>query len=86
MITIYPAKWEDFSTLGLGTLEPSECEIEERAGGLYELRLRQPITADNRAFLLKNDRIIRAEAPARRRRRSRSTRCRARRRCARYGR
>ena len=65
MITIYDAKAEDFSTLGLGTLEPDKCEIEERAGGLYELLIRHPITDDMRAFLLQNDRIIKAEAPMR---------------------
>lgn len=41
------------------------CEIEEIAAGLYELVLRQPITGDGRAFLLKTDRIVRASAPVR---------------------
>ena len=65
MITIYEKNAQDFSTLGLGTLEPVLCEIEEQAGGLYELVLRQPITDDNRAFLLAADRIIKAPAPMR---------------------
>ena len=49
----------------MGTLEPLMCEIEENAAGLYELTLRQPITQDNRAFLLMNERIIKADAPVR---------------------
>ncbi len=65
MITIYDKAAQDFSTLGLGTLEPTICKIEEQAGGLYELTLRQPITDDGRAFLLEVDRIIKAEAPVR---------------------
>lgn len=65
MITIYQGNAQDFSTLGLGTLEPAECTIEEKAAGLYELTLRQPIDADNRAFLLAVDRIIKAPAPVR---------------------
>lgn len=65
MITIYEKNAQDFSTLGLGTLEPVLCEVEEQAGGLYELVLRQPITDDNRAFLLAADRIIKAPAPMR---------------------
>ena len=30
MINIYPANTEDFSTLGLAVLQPTECTVEEK--------------------------------------------------------
>ena len=65
MITIHEATASDFSTLGLGALMPSECIVEEKGGGLYELTLVQPMTADLRHELLKCARIIKAPAPVR---------------------
>lgn len=65
MITIHEATASDFSTLGLGALMPSECIVEEKGGGLYELTLVQPFTADLRHELLKCARIIKAPAPVR---------------------
>ena len=43
MITIYAPDATDFSTLGLGALAPYECEIEEQAGGMYELTICHPM-------------------------------------------
>ena len=65
MITIYAANATDFSTLGLGALAPSECTIEEQAGGLYEMTLTQPITDDLKHTLIAQGRIIKAPAPVR---------------------
>lgn len=65
MITIHGATEDDFSTLGLGALDPTECEIEEKAGGLYELTLTHPITDDFKSTLIAQGRIIKAPAPAR---------------------
>ncbi len=65
MITIYEATASDFSTLGLGALTPTECTIEEKGGGLYELTLVQPFADDLRHELLKCARIIKAPSPVR---------------------
>ena len=65
MITIYAANATDFSTLGLGALAPSECTIEEQAGGLYEMTLTQPITDDLKHTLIAQGRIVKAPAPVR---------------------
>ena len=43
MITIYAPDAADFSTLGLGALEPYEVTIEERAGGMYTLSMVHPM-------------------------------------------
>ena len=42
MITIFDARATDFSTLGLGALYPSVCEIQEQAGGMYSLEMEHP--------------------------------------------
>ena len=65
MITIHEANATDFTTLGLGALTPTECMIEEQAGGLYELTLAQPITSDLKYTLITQGRIIKAPAPMR---------------------
>lgn len=65
MITIHEANASDFTTLGLGALTPTECMIEEKAGGLYELTLVQPITDDYRHTLIAQHRIVKAPAPVR---------------------
>lgn len=65
MITIHEANATDFTTLGLGALTPTECTIEEQAGGLYELTLAQPITSDLKYTLITQGRIIKAPAPMR---------------------
>lgn len=65
MITIHEANSSDFSTLGLGALAPTECLIEESAGGLYELTLTQPIADDMKHGLITQGRIIKAPAPMR---------------------
>jgi uncharacterized protein YgiM (DUF1202 family) len=44
---------------------PSEALVEEEAGGMYELKLVQPISGDGRDLLIDVSRIIRAPAPVR---------------------
>ena len=65
MITIYPADATDFSTLGLGTLDPDSASLEEIAGGMYSLELSQPITKDGRDLLIDVGRILRVPCPVR---------------------
>ena len=65
MITIYSPTETDFSSLGLGALMPIECEIEEQAGGLYELRMTHPMDEAGKWLYIQNGCIIRAPAPVR---------------------
>lgn len=60
MINVYPAAATDFSTLGVTTLAPASCTIEERAGGLFELELTHPIDADLKWTYLQTGNIIKA--------------------------
>ena len=64
MITLFESNETDFTTLGLATLNPTSCYIEERAGGMYELTLTEPMT-DERHHLLTAGRIIQAPSPTR---------------------
>ena len=59
MITIYSSNAEDFSTLGLGMLTPSECIIEEFDRGAFMLTMTHPMDKGLRWALIENDRIIR---------------------------
>ena len=65
MIKIYDGSESDFSTLGLGVLLPTECEINWEAGGMYDLRLVHPIDDDARWTLIDYGRIIKAPGPVR---------------------
>lgn len=65
MITIYPADATDFSTLGLGALDPDSASLEEIAGGMYSLELSQPITKEGRDLLIDVGRILRVPCPVR---------------------
>jgi len=65
MLTIHAPTAEDFASQGLGALLPSEALVEEEAGGMYELKLVQPITGDGRDLLIDVSRIIRTPAPIR---------------------
>ena len=64
MITIYSADAADFSTLGLGALDPVECTVRESAGGAYELDLVQPMRG-GRDRLIDTGRIVKAPVPVR---------------------
>ena len=65
MITIYEKGAEDYATIGLGVLAPSECTVEEVAGGLFQLRLTHPMDDRMRWTLLSIGRTIKAPAPVR---------------------
>lgn len=65
MITIYAPKATDFSTLGLGALAPYELEIEEQAGGMYELTMTHPMDEDGKWLNIGIGCIIKAPAPVR---------------------
>ena len=60
MINIYPPNAEDFSTLGLAALQPAECTIEEKAGGMLELNMKHPVDGDMKWTYLQNGCIIKA--------------------------
>ena len=65
MITIHAANAADFSGLGLGALTPASCEIEEQAGGLFELRMVHPMDAAGKWENIAEYRVIKAPAPVR---------------------
>ena len=65
MITIYAPEAQDFSTLGLGALAPYECEIEEQAGGMYELTMTHPMDAEGKWLNIGVGCVVKAPAPVR---------------------
>ena len=65
MINIYPTDTEDFSTLGLAVLQPTECTVEEKAGGLMELEMKHPVDDDLKWTYLQNGCIIKAPCAVR---------------------
>lgn len=65
MITLYESTADDFTTLGMAVLSPTSCEIEEIAGGEFELTMQHPIDAAGKHRLLVPGRIIKAPAPVR---------------------
>lgn len=65
MITIHESTAEDFSTLGLGMLTPTECIIEEVERGIFQLSMTHPFDMEMRWALIENDRVIRVPAPIR---------------------
>ena len=65
MISIYAPDATDFSTLGLGALAPYECEIEEQAGGMYELTMSHPMDEAGKWLNIGIGCIIKAPAPVR---------------------
>lgn len=65
MISIYAPDATDFSTLGLGALAPYECEIEEQAGGMYELTMTHPMDDGGKWMDIAAGCILKAPAPVR---------------------
>lgn len=65
MITIHEATAADFSGLGLGALTPASAEIEERAGGMFELRMTHPMDADGKWWNIAEYRVLRVNCPVR---------------------
>ena len=65
MITVHSAWADDFSTLGLCPLRPTAWTVEERAGGVYQLKMTHPMDDEGRWWHLKEWNIIKADAPMR---------------------
>lgn len=65
MISIYAPNATDFSTLGLGALAPYECEIEEQAGGMYELTMSHPMDEAGKWLNIGIGCILKVPAPVR---------------------
>lgn len=65
MICIYDAKATDFSTLGLGAVEPTKCTITETAGGKFELEMVLPIADDGKWLYAIEGNIIKAPCAVR---------------------
>lgn len=65
MITVHSGWADDFSSLGLCPLQPTECTIEEHAGGMYQLKMTHPMDDTGRWWHLRNYNIIKAPAPMR---------------------
>ena len=65
MINVYPAAATDFSSLGVVTLTPTSCTIEEQAGGLFELEMSHPIDTDMKWLYLQIGNIIKAPCAVR---------------------
>ena len=66
MIAIFDADAKDWTTNGLMTLWPTECTVEEVAGGKFELTLTHPLTDDRRWRLIKPEYLVRAPIPVKR--------------------
>jgi hypothetical protein len=61
-ITIHEWDSDDYTTGGLGWLQPLECTLNETLNGMYELTLSMPFV-DKRAELLKAGRVLVADVP-----------------------
>lgn len=65
IVCIYPPNAGDFSSNGLGILQPSSCKVTEERNGMYELELVHPIGQDLRWAQIQNGCIIKADVPLR---------------------
>lgn len=64
MICVYPANCTDFSTNGLGLVEPQSCTVTETLNGEYELTLVHSIDDYGKWTRLTEGNILRAPVPA----------------------
>ena len=64
MICIYPADCTDFSSNGLGIVQPQSCTVTETLNGEWELTLVHPIDEHGRWTRLSEGNILRAPVPA----------------------
>ncbi len=65
MITVHSGWASDFSSLGLCSLTPIECTVEEQAGGLFQLKMTHPMDVGGKWWHLTKWNIIKAPAPMR---------------------
>lgn len=63
MITLHEPSAENWAGNGICVLLPAECEVEEAAGGMYELMLKHPIGDDLRARAIQRGYLIKAPVP-----------------------
>lgn len=63
MICIYPPGCTDFSSNGLGTLEPENCELNWALNDLYEVTLTHPIDEVGKWTRLRENYILRVPVP-----------------------
>lgn len=64
MICVYPANCTDFSTNGLGVVNPQSCIVTETLNGEWELTLVHPIDETGKWQRLMEGCILRAPVPA----------------------
>lgn len=65
IVTIFPPNADDFSSNGLGILQPISCTVEEERNGMYELTVVHPISSDLRWAQIQSGCIIKADVPMR---------------------
>lgn len=65
MITVHSGWATDFSSLGLCSLTPVECTVEEHAGGMFQLKMTHPMDKGGKWWHLNIWNIIKAPAPMR---------------------
>lgn len=65
IVTIYSPTADDFSSNGLGILQPISCTVEEERNGMYELTIVHPIASDMRWAQIQSGCIIKADVPLR---------------------
>lgn len=63
MIAVFDAFATDFTTNGLGTIEPISCDVHEVLNGDYDLELVHPIDDTGKYLRLQTGNIIRAPVP-----------------------
>ena len=63
MITIHEKTAKTFDTIGLGTLVPGSCIVEEELNGAYELELKHPYDDGGKWKRIERGRILYASTP-----------------------
>ena len=66
MIHLYSAGNENFNRNGNAILRPTECIVDEQAGGSWELSMLHPVDPDGAWQFIQTDAIIKAPIPVRR--------------------
>ena len=64
MIRIFEQGHEDFSSIGLGEIQPLSCVVREEQGGAYELEIEMAMDEQTRYDRLLNGRVLQVPVPA----------------------
>jgi len=64
MIRIFEQGHEDFSSMGLGEIQPLSCVVREEQGGAYELEIEMAMDEQTRYDRLLNGRVLQVPVPA----------------------